>query len=89
MTTQTPDHERRETSSYKTAYNKIGNVLDRLSGKNVCPHCTARAMAFHAASFAEYALGSAEAVQLFEEMISILRKHDALAPERGPSTEMH
>jgi hypothetical protein len=52
----------------------------RLHDKNVCPDCTARAMA---------SLGSAAAIQLFEEMIVHLREHDAPAPERSPSAELH
>jgi len=88
MTTQTPE-DGREMHSYKTAYQKIGSLLQRLHDKNVCPDCTARAMALHAASFAEYALGSAAAIQLFEEMIVHLREHDAPAPERSPSAELH
>jgi hypothetical protein len=83
MTTQTPDHPR-ETSSYEIADKKIGSLLQRLQDKNVCPDCTARAMALHAAAWAEQALGSAEAIQLFEEMIKVIREHDVPAPECSP-----
>jgi len=58
-------------------------LLDRLHNRAVCPACTARAMVLHAASFAEFALGSVEAIQLFEELLGVLRKHDAPAPERS------
>jgi hypothetical protein len=88
MTSQTPD-DRRETSSYEIAYQKIGNLLQRLHDKNVCPDCAARAMALHAASFAEYALGSAKALEMFEEMIVILREHNVPAPDYGPSVAKH
>jgi hypothetical protein len=89
MTTQTLDRDRRETSSNEIADKKIGSLLHRLQDKNVCPECTARAMALHAAAWAEQALGSAKAIQLFEEMIAVLRKHNAPAPERGPSATAH
>jgi hypothetical protein len=75
MTSQTPD-DGREPSSYEIAYQKIGNLLQRLHDKNVCPDCTARALALHAA-------------EMFEEMIVVLREHNVLAPSPGPSSHMH
>jgi hypothetical protein len=88
MAVQTPD-DSHEASSYEIAYQKIGNLLQRLHDKSVCPECTSRAMALHAAAFAEYALGSAAAIQLLEDMIVHMREHDAPAPERPPSTHVH
>jgi hypothetical protein len=84
MTTQTPD-DRHESPSFKTADEKIGKLLERLHDKQVCPDCTARAMALHAAAFAEYALGSAKAIEMFEEMIAHVREHNVPAPGHGPS----
>ena len=72
MTIQTPEFGR-ETSSFKTADQKIENLLKRLHDKNVCPCCTARALAFHAASMAEHTMGSAEAIEMFEDIIITMR----------------
>jgi hypothetical protein len=88
MTAQTPDNGR-ETVSFKIADQKIENLLRRLNGKNVCPCCTARALAFHAASEATQELGSAEAIELFEMLTRQLRKHNVPAPDYGPSSEAH
>jgi len=65
--------EGRETSSFKIADEKIENLLKRLHDKNVCPCCTARALAFHAAALAEDTMGSAAAIARFEEVITALR----------------
>ena len=88
MTSQIPDHGR-ETSSFKVADQKILNLLRRLQHKNVCPCCTARALAFHAASLAEHEMGSAEAAEMFEDIIATMREHDVPAPEPSSSTELH
>jgi hypothetical protein len=58
MTIQTPDN------SFEIADQKIDNLLKRLAAKNVCPCCTARALAFHAACAAERKLGSAQAIEM-------------------------
>jgi hypothetical protein len=88
MSTQTLD-DGRETPSFKIADQKIESLLKRLLDKNVCPCCTARALAFHAASLAEHELGSAEAVELFEGIIIALREDDVPTPDPLPSTEAH
>jgi hypothetical protein len=88
MTTQTPDNGR-ETSSFKIADQKIEKLLRRLNDKRVCPCCTARALARHAASLAEYELGTVEAIELFEGFISQMRESDIPAPESSPSAATH
>jgi hypothetical protein len=88
MTTQTPDNGR-ETVSFKIADQKIENLLRRLNDKRVCPCCTARALARHAASLAEHELGTVEAIDLFEGFISQMREQDIPAPQPMPSTEAH
>ena len=89
MTKQTPDDSRRETASFKIADQKIENLLKRLSDKNVCPCCTGRALAYHAASMAEHEMGSVEAIEMFEKLIAEMREDDVPAPARSPSTETH
>jgi hypothetical protein len=86
MTIQAPDDE---TPSFRLADQKIENLLKRLDDKNVCPCCTARALASHAASLAEYAIGTAGAIEMFEDVISFLREDDVPAPETPPSMGMH
>ena len=88
MTIQTPDSGR-ETPSFKIADRKIENLLKRLVHKNVCPCCTARALAHHAASMAEHTMGSAEAIEMFEHIIIALRKDNVSAPDPLPSTAAH
>ena len=88
MTKQTPD-DGRETASFRVADQKIENLLKRLGDKNVCPCCTARALAYHAASLAEHEMGSAEAIEMFEDIIMHLREDDVPPPAHSPSTEMH
>jgi hypothetical protein len=88
MTIQTPD-DRRERSSFKIADQKIENLLRRLNDKCVCPCCTARALAYHAGAMAEHTMGSAEAIEMFEDIIGHLREVGAPAPEPLPSTEAH
>jgi hypothetical protein len=78
-----------ETASFTIADQKIESLLRRLKAKNVCGHCTARALAFNAATMAEHTMGSAEAIEMFEEIINVMRKHDIPAPEPSPSTEAH
>jgi hypothetical protein len=88
MTKQPPD-DGRETDSFKIAEVKILSLLRRLDDKHVCPCCTARALALHAAGLAECEMGSAEAIELFENIIGALRENDIPPPARSPSTEMH
>jgi hypothetical protein len=85
---QTPDSGR-ETASFKIADQKVDNLLRRLHGKHVCECCTARALAYHAASLAEGTMGSAEAIELFEGILRSLREDNVPAPATMPSTEAH
>jgi hypothetical protein len=88
MTIHTPD-DRRETTSFKIADHKIENLLNRLADKRVCPYCTARALAYHAAFVAEQTMGSAEAVAMLEDMVDVMRKRDVPPSAPLPSTEAH
>ncbi|PWT93481.1 MAG: hypothetical protein C5B56_00695 [Proteobacteria bacterium] len=88
MTIQTPD-DRRETSSFRIADQEIKNLLKRLNHKNVCPCCAARALAYHGGAMAERSMGSAEAIEVFEDIIHYMAKHDVPPPEPLPSTEAH
>jgi hypothetical protein len=81
--------EIQETTSVKIADQKIGNLLKRLDDKNVCPCCIARVLALHAASLAEDVMGTAEAIEMFEDIIAALREHDVPAPESFSSTDVH
>jgi hypothetical protein len=88
MTTLPPDNYR-ESASFKIADQKIDNLLRRLHDKNVCPCCTSRALTFHAVCMAEQTLGSAAAIEMFEELITNMRENDIPAPNYGPSTQAH
>ena len=88
MTIQTPD-DGRETTSFRIAEQKIENLLKRLHDKRVCPCCTARALTYHGASIAEHTMGSAEAIEMFEDIITHLREDNIPAPDPMPSTEAH
>jgi hypothetical protein len=81
--------EIQETTSVKIADQKIGNLLKRLDDKNVCPCCIARVLALHAAELAEDVMGSAEAIEMFEDIIAALREHDVPAPDPLPSSQTH
>jgi hypothetical protein len=82
MTTQTPE-------SFKIADQKIANLLKRLDDKRVCPCCTARALAFHAAFMAEQGMGSAEAIKMFEEIVADLREDKRPGADPAPSVAAH
>src|SRR5262245_54946101 len=88
LTAQTPD-DGRETPSFKIADRKIDNLVKRLHDKNICPCCTARALAFHAASMVAVEMGSAEAIEMFERFIRQMREENIPAPDSMPSTEAH
>jgi hypothetical protein len=80
MTTdQTPEDG--ETEGFKIASRKIESLLKRLADRGVCPCCAARALAAHAASLAEDAVGSADAAELFEYIADDIREHDVSAPD--------
>jgi hypothetical protein len=83
-----PDIDRR-SSSFKVAYRKIGNLLERLNDKRVCPCCSSQALMLHAVCWTEHFLGSAKAIELLEECIVNMRKNNIPAPDRVPSAEMH
>ena len=85
----TTSDSRRETDSFEIAEQKIVNLLKRLKDKRVCPCCTARALAFHAAFLAECTAGTAEAIELFDSVIGQLREHNVPAPDPMPSTKAH
>jgi hypothetical protein len=85
MALQTPANGR-ETSSFKVADQKIENLVKRLNGKNICPCCTARALAMHAAGLAIPSMGSIEAIEMFENILGKMHKHDVPAPDPIPST---
>jgi hypothetical protein len=79
MTNPTPDDER-GTPDFKIGSRKVASLLRRLDDNGVCPCCAARAMAFHAAFLAEQVLGSADAVDMLEDIIDVLRENDVPAP---------
>ena len=81
MTIQTPD-DGRETASFKIADQKIENLLKRLNDKRVCPCCTARALTYHGASMAEHTMGSAEAIEMFEAIITACTRTTSQRPTR-------
>jgi hypothetical protein len=87
MTKQTP--EDRKTANFRVADQKIQNLLKWLGDQNVCPCCTARALAWNAADMAAEHMGSAAAIELFEEIIDAVRELDSPPPAHGPSTEKH
>jgi hypothetical protein len=78
-----------ESTSYKIAYHKIGNLLNRLGDKRVCPCCTSRALTLHAVCMAEQTLGSARAIEMFEDLITNMRENNIPAPDYGPSAQTH
>jgi hypothetical protein len=87
MIVPTPDDG--ETTSFKIADRKIGNLLKQLDDKNVCPHCVARALAAHAAGWAECMICSAKAIELLESLIASLHENDVAAPDPLPSGQTH
>jgi hypothetical protein len=88
MTLQTPANGR-ETASFKVADQKIDDLLKRLDDKRVCPCCTARALAYHAAAVAMDTMGSADAIQMFEHLITRMYEHNVPSPPSMPSSEAH
>jgi hypothetical protein len=87
--TNDQDDNVRETTSFKIADRKIESLLRRLEEKNVCPCCTARALAFHAGELAEHSMGIAEAAEMFEDIAASMRERDTPAPARSPSMATH
>jgi len=76
-----------EMSSFKIADQKIRNPLKQLDDKNICPCCTAKALAFHGAFMAEATMGSNEAIEMLEDLIGHLR--EITAPDPMPLTKVH
>jgi hypothetical protein len=72
-----PTHE----FSFEIADRQIGNLLEQLANERLCSYCTARALAFHAAFLAKDTMGSAQAIEMFEDIISTLHKHNVSAPD--------
>jgi queuine/archaeosine tRNA-ribosyltransferase len=89
MTTRTDDPDDGVTKGFKIAHQKIESLLRRLSARGICPCCMARALAFHAATLAEEAVGSAAAIEMFEYIISEMREDNVPAPDALPSIEVH
>jgi hypothetical protein len=74
-------------SGFEVADKKIGNLLKQLCNKNVCGHCAAHALVFHAASLATYVMGYAKTIEMFEYIIATLHENNVPVPD--PSKEMH
>lgn len=89
MTTDQTSDGDGETEGFKIASQKIESLLKRLADRGVCPCCAARALAAHAASLAEDAVGSAEAADLFESIAEDMRDRDVPAPDPVSSTRAH
>lgn len=85
MTIQMPADDR----SFHIACRKIKSLVEQLRDENVCGCCTARALAFYGAGLAEQVVGSAEAIDMLDDLIVVMRKHDIPAPDPMPSTEAH
>jgi hypothetical protein len=84
--TQTPDDDR-ETSSYKIADQKIENLATGRQARLPLLHSTGASISCSVPGRA--LMGSAEAIEMFEEIIIIMREHDVPAPDRAPSTATH
>jgi hypothetical protein len=77
------------TEGFRIAYQKIESLLKRLGNRGVCSCCIARALALHAATLAEAAVGSDEAAEMFEYIVEELRENDVAAPDPSLSTQTH
>jgi cellobiose-specific phosphotransferase system component IIA len=86
MIIHTPDNEKKNLS---IAHQKTTKLLWRSAEKHVCPCCTARVLAFHAEAMAATTMGSAAAIEMFEEIIIHLREKNIPAPDYGSSSETH
>ena len=75
------------TEGFRIAYQRIEFLLKRLNDRGICSCCIARALAFHAATLAEDAVGSDAAIEMFEYIIEEMRENDAPAPPSPP--ELH
>jgi len=72
--------ERLETKSFNYANQRITDLLIKLKGKGVCGCCTSRAMMYHAATLSEAILGSAEAIEMLEGIITAMRENNKPRP---------
>jgi len=79
------DHK---TENFKIADEEIDNLLIRLGEKGLCGACTTNALVVNAMEFAEFMLGKAKAIKLFEDVVSRLREDDVSAPD-FPSSKAH
>src|SRR5262249_41207687 len=75
--------------SFEIARREIKSLVEQLCDKNICGCCTARALAFYGAFLAEQVVGSAEAIEMLDDLIVVMHKHDIPAPDPMPSTETH
>jgi hypothetical protein len=79
-----------ETTSFKIADRKLEALLERLRRRNVCGCCTARALVYQGASLLEQTAGTAEAIEILEEVLASLRVGPPTpASPSMPSAEAH
>lgn len=86
MTTHTWDSA---IAGFELADRAVETLTRRLSNENVCPCCTAWALAYRAADMAVHVKGRAKAITMLEEIIGDLREGDVPLPDRSPSAETH
>ena len=79
-----------ETTSFKIAERKLRALLERLQRRNVCECCTARALIYNGVALLDETMGTAEVVELLEEVLADLHAGPP-TPSRSPmpSTEAH
>jgi hypothetical protein len=70
-----------ETDFFHYADRRIGQLLDKLRAKGVCGCCTGRALLYHGISLIEETTGSAEAIEMCEGFIRVLRENNRPAPD--------
>ena len=80
-------NDNRETASFRIADQKIDSLLRRLRDKNVCPCCAARALTYHGACMAAQHMGSANAIEMLEEIIGVMREKSI--PALDPISSTH
>ena len=79
-----------ETTSFKFADRKLEDLLERLRRQNVCGCCAARALVFRGAVLLEETAGTAEAIEILEDVLASLRTGPTVPPSSSmPSTEAH
>ena len=70
-----------ETKSFNYANQRITDLLIKLRAKGVCGCCTGRAMMYHATTLSEAIMGSAEAIEMLEEIITAMHENNIPAPD--------